>query len=198
MKMAFLRNFTPFAYLVIYLVKWRKAALKCHFHFAVYKKMFKTELFGTKYTFFSKRSSLRLQIILSFGTLGFTYFKLASLANFFLTFHWIWLHTVRFGPTQFLHFFRGFLTGFHNEFSVIFCSPFLSQDQVLSTTDPLNIPKLQTPITTPWHHKLHSKLSLQQPLYYSSDSESSKAKIALGCPKGDRQDESLQKLSFHM
>ena len=76
--MAFLRNFTPFAYLVIYLVKWRKAALKCHFHFAVYKKMFKTELFGTKYTFFSKRSSLRSQIILSFGTLGFTYFKLVG------------------------------------------------------------------------------------------------------------------------
>ena len=78
MKMAFLRNFTPFTYLVIYLVKWRKAALKCHFHFAVYKKMFKTELFGTKYTFFSKRSSLRSQIILSFGTLGFTYFKLVG------------------------------------------------------------------------------------------------------------------------
>lgn len=67
------------------------------------------------------------------------------------TFHWIGFHTVRFGPTQFLHFFRGFLTSFHNEFSVIFCSSFLGQNQVLSTTDPLNIPKLQftqTPITT--------------------------------------------------
>ena len=52
MKMAFLSNFSPLFYVGIYLVNWRKDALKWHFHFAVEEKRLKKQFFGAEYSFF--------------------------------------------------------------------------------------------------------------------------------------------------
>ena len=44
---------------MIYLVTWRKAALKSHFQFAVHQKRLKKQFFGAEYKRFFKRRSFR-------------------------------------------------------------------------------------------------------------------------------------------
>ena len=43
--------------------KWRKAAFKSLFHFAVFQKRLKKQCFGAEYNFFCKRISIRMQTI---------------------------------------------------------------------------------------------------------------------------------------
>ena len=50
--MAFWRNFSPFSYVVIYLVKWRKVALKSHFHFCSSGKKAEKAIFWSEIQFF--------------------------------------------------------------------------------------------------------------------------------------------------
>ena len=58
-KWLFWSIFVPLPYVVIYLVTWRKAALKSHFQFAVHQKRLKKQFFGAEYKIFLKRHSLR-------------------------------------------------------------------------------------------------------------------------------------------
>ena len=64
LKMAFRSNFSPLSYVVTYLVNGEKLPLKAYlFHFAVFKKGWKSIFLERNTTFFSKHNLIRLQTI---------------------------------------------------------------------------------------------------------------------------------------